>query len=123
MEAVKIAVITETVPIFPQDTDHVLLRYLEKFQDYEVKNEVLVLENQELGTKRIVVPQGKVVEVLKTLHEPGHHGVKATKSRVKPLFYWPTLSKDVENFVKNCEICDEHRAPYYTENTAGRTPS
>ena len=45
------------------------------------------------------------------LHEPGHHGVKATKNRIKPLFFWPTLGRDVENFVKNCEICDEHRAP------------
>ena len=46
MEAMKIAVLTETVPIFPQDTDPVSLRYLEKIQDYEVENEVLVLENR-----------------------------------------------------------------------------
>lgn len=35
----------------------------------------------------------------------GHSGVNATIGRIQTWFWWPTLSKDVTNWIQRCEIC------------------
>lgn len=40
------------------------------------------------------------------LHNKGHLGIESTKCRVKDILYWPSMSKDIENLVKECDICN-----------------
>ncbi|KAJ0854088.1 putative nucleotidyltransferase, Ribonuclease H [Helianthus annuus] len=47
----------------------------------------------------------------------GHSGVKATNMRLKQMFYWKGSSKQVQQFVKECGICQ--RAKYETIATPG----
>jgi hypothetical protein len=35
----------------------------------------------------------------------GHSGVEATYMRIKKLFQWRGLKLDVDNFVKQCQVC------------------
>ena len=35
----------------------------------------------------------------------GHQGVSRTINRIKRIYWWPRLSSDVENLIKNCELC------------------
>lgn len=35
----------------------------------------------------------------------GHLGIQASYQRVKKLFYWKGLKVDVENFIKQCQVC------------------
>jgi hypothetical protein len=35
----------------------------------------------------------------------GHLGVPATYSRVKQLFYWPSMKSDIWSYVQSCSIC------------------
>ena len=35
----------------------------------------------------------------------GHLGIAKTKSRLEKHFYWPTISKDVRQYVLSCDIC------------------
>lgn len=48
----------------------------------------------------------------------GHSGILATYQRIKKLFYWPGLKVDVEDFVKQCQVCQqakhEHHHPVGT---------
>lgn len=47
-------------------------------------------------------------KVLHALHDSsmgGHSGIHGTYKRVSQLFHWPGLKKDVESFVKKCEVC------------------
>nr|ABF94845.1 retrotransposon protein, putative, unclassified [Oryza sativa Japonica Group] len=37
----------------------------------------------------------------------GHSGIAATYHRIKKLFAWPGLKLDVENFVKQCQVCQQ----------------
>ncbi|GAU37779.1 hypothetical protein TSUD_158600 [Trifolium subterraneum] len=39
----------------------------------------------------------------------GHSGRDVTTSRVKSLFYWKGMSKDILNFVKNCGVCQKNK--------------
>nr|GEV61615.1 reverse transcriptase domain-containing protein [Tanacetum cinerariifolium] len=51
----------------------------------------------------------KAVEILKACHSgptEGHYGLNYTARKVFDLgFYWPTIYRDAQNLVKNCDIC------------------
>lgn len=59
---------------------------------------------------RIYVGQGTNIrtELLRACHASsfgGHSRMRATYHRIKLLFYWPRLKKEVENFVRECPTC------------------
>ncbi len=39
----------------------------------------------------------------------GHSGIDNTYKRLKQLFYWPGMKLDVENRVKDCEVCIKNK--------------
>jgi hypothetical protein len=39
----------------------------------------------------------------------GHSGMRASYHRIKKLFYWPGLKKDVEQWVAQCAICQRSK--------------
>ena len=50
--------------------------------------------------------------ILKWLHDSavgGHSGRDATLHRVKSLFFWPKMSLEVMNYVRNCAICQANK--------------
>ncbi|MCO5570160.1 hypothetical protein L7F22_023877 [Adiantum nelumboides] len=58
-------------------------------------------------------------KVMEESHVPsyaGHRGIDATVKAVETFFYWPTLRRDVDAFVRECIICqkvkfDRQKAP------------
>ena len=54
---------------------------------------------------RPYVPVELRPQVVTALHAMDHLGEKATLTRVSGEYYWPSLKKDVENYVKKCNIC------------------
>lgn len=61
------------------------------------KNKVWIASNSALQTKLIVAFHSTAIG--------GHSGIKATYSRLKQLFQWKGMKLVVENFVKQCIIC------------------
>nr|GFA94596.1 reverse transcriptase domain-containing protein [Tanacetum cinerariifolium] len=51
----------------------------------------------------------EAVDILKACHSGptrGHHGPNYTARKVLDSgFYWPTINRDVQNLVKNCDVC------------------
>ena len=35
----------------------------------------------------------------------GHFGIDKSKELVSPKYYWPSLKKNVENYVRGCDVC------------------
>ena len=53
-----------------------------------------------------VIPKQYSTKILKRLHDlSGHPGIARTMLKVKQQFYWPTLERDVTNYVKSCHQC------------------
>lgn len=53
---------------------------------------------------------GLHTRIISALHSSalgGHSGAQATYFRVKQLFHWKGIKADVENFVKQCSICQQ----------------
>lgn len=46
----------------------------------------------------------------------GHSGIKATLSRISPMFYWPGMHAEVKSYVNKCDVCQYSKyntnAPY-----------
>ena len=58
---------------------------------------------------RVLIPLKLRDKVIEILHE-GHPGIVGMKSLVRGLVWYPGIDRDVENYVKNCEICQANRA-------------
>ena len=59
---------------------------------------------------QFVVSKLDVKNVLASCHDSvtsGHLGIAKTKKRILSRFYWPSLKKDVENYVRSCETCQK----------------
>ena len=57
---------------------------------------------------QLVLPSLYRTTVLQLAHSiplAGHFGKNKTAERVRQRFHWPTLFRDVENFVRSCEEC------------------
>ena len=62
---------------------------------------------------RLYIPKGELRNlVMSDLHDSryaGHLGIKRTIDLVKRDFYWPTLEKDVTEYVKTCDECQRNK--------------
>ncbi len=55
---------------------------------------------------QLILPEKYWTQVLCSLHDDsGHLGVERTAKLLKDCFYWPRMSQDVEQYVKNCGKC------------------
>jgi hypothetical protein len=57
-----------------------------------------------------ILEVGKRLEVLKARHSnlaAGHFGIQRTYEAIRKDFYWPSMRKDVEEFVNSCIICQK----------------
>lgn len=55
---------------------------------------------------RLVIPQKLKRQTLKTAHQ-GHPGVGSTKRMLRRDVWWSGMSKDVTDWVANCEVCQQ----------------
>ena len=69
-----------------------------------VKDELYVCDNIVMRGDRIVVPCKLQHSLLHTAHE-SHQGMTRTKQRLRELYWWPKMDKEVEDLVKYCVTC------------------
>lgn len=51
--------------------------------------------------------QTKIIHTLHSTPIGGHSGIQQTYQRIKKLFIWKGLKHDVENFVRQCSVCQQ----------------
>jgi transposase InsO family protein len=59
------------------------------------------------------VPQGELRRsILKIYHDTAangaHFGRNKTRHKIKTRYFWPMMSKDIDNYVKSCIPCSQH---------------
>ena len=57
-----------------------------------------------MRVRRIVVPAALRLEMLDHIHT-GHQGISKYRERVRQSIWWPGLSRQLEELVKNCSTC------------------
>jgi len=71
-------------------------------------------EEASSGRKTILVPEALRPTVISSYHDPpwqGHPGVERTILKIRSRYHWPSLSGDVERYVKGCEKCQRRKTP------------
>ena len=56
--------------------------------------------------------QDEIQNILKEYHSnvnSGHSGINKTCSRIREKYYWPTIKRDVERFIKHCDSCQRYK--------------
>nr|GEV15974.1 reverse transcriptase domain-containing protein [Tanacetum cinerariifolium] len=68
----------------------------------------------------------EAIDILKACHyrpTRGHQGLKYTANKVFDSgFYWPTIYRDTQDLVKNCDVCNV-KARFHNEMRCHKTPS
>jgi transposase InsO family protein len=65
-------------------------------------------DEKDRGDLRIVIPVTYREQVIRQHHDPvfaGHQGLKRKQNYLKTRYFWPTLMKDVEEYIQKCESC------------------
>ena len=71
------------------------------------REEMTVEDGLILKATRIVIPPSMRESTLHQLHE-GHLGFTKCYNRAKQTVYWPSLRKELEELVLNCQLCLKH---------------
>uniref|UniRef100_A0A0G4HP31 Chromo domain-containing protein n=1 Tax=Chromera velia CCMP2878 TaxID=1169474 RepID=A0A0G4HP31_9ALVE len=66
-----------------------------------------------------VVPRALRAEILADHHGhlcAGHGGIRSMLAKVTDKFFWPTVTADVENYVKSCKTCQQRKDAFKKEH-------
>ncbi len=75
--------------------------------NYRIINDILWKHHQESYLP--CIPEGKVLVVLKEVHdESGHWAKTGTMARLRGRYYWPGQTQDVERYIAGCLDCARH---------------
>lgn len=89
-----------------QQKDSLCLKVMSNKQnDKYILDEDGLLYNTETESPRLVIPYALTQRVIEQHHETifsGHQGIKKTIGLLKTRYYWPTLTRDVEEYNELC---------------------
>ena len=83
---------------------------IKKYKQYVVKNDLLMRRS---NPPVPYVPQGEIRRsILKIYHDTAangaHFGRDKTTQKIKLRYYWPSMNKDIEHYVKSCILCAQY---------------
>jgi hypothetical protein len=64
------------------------------------------------GNHQLVVPKTLVHEVIRENHSPvyvDHPGIRRTQELISLRFWWPSMRKDIEEYVRRCDPCQRRK--------------
>ena len=71
-----------------------------------MKTDFLLHEGFLFKGNQLCIPQCSLrLQIIQELHGEGHVGRDRTLQLIHNSYFWPTLHKDVERYVKGCKIC------------------
>ncbi|GBG88429.1 hypothetical protein CBR_g47127 [Chara braunii] len=78
--------------------------------EFELVNGLLFLEKA--GNKRLCVPNSESLRSLflgESHDATGHFGYKKTAANLLQRFWWPTMMRDAQLYVKTCQVCQRDK--------------
>ncbi|XP_064475528.1 uncharacterized protein K02A2.6-like [Ornithodoros turicata] len=75
-----------------------------------LSGELSVVRGLLLRGSRLVVPPVLRNEILERLHT-GHQGITRCRARARESAWWPGISLELQDYIRRCPTCQEHRIP------------
>ena len=86
---------------------------------YPVREELTVNQGKLFREQRLVVPVSMRDEILRKAHEC-HLGIQKTKWRLRMAYWWPGMTAQAEEMIKNCHACIHASKTLKTGPSPGR---
>ena len=87
--------------------------------NYIQPSEHLTLENDILHYKaHLYIPRQLVPSILQSEHDSqiaGHFAMDKTTELIRRNFWWPSMIKEIEEYVKSCPDCQKNKAKHHKE--------
>ena len=81
---------------------------IEQLRPYHTfKEEISTIDGLLFKGQRLIVPSALRSKVLQVLHR-SHMGITKTLDRARSTFFWVGISKDIDNVIGNCEVCQKY---------------
>jgi hypothetical protein len=80
-------------------------------QHYHLDNHELLYKNIN-GHSKLVIPQSKMHDVLFNAHNHplgGHMGTRTILNKLNAKYWWPGMTKDVQQHILTCDTCQKRR--------------
>jgi RNase H-like domain found in reverse transcriptase/Reverse transcriptase (RNA-dependent DNA polymerase)/Integrase zinc binding domain len=64
--------------------------------------------------KQIVLPRSVLPSVMSEFHDSplaGHIGINKTYDKLRARYWWPTMFKDISNYINSCDLCQRRKSP------------
>ena len=71
---------------------------------WQYRGEITVQQGTLMKGDRVIIPSALRLDVLDKIHT-GHQGIQKCRERAKSGVWWPGLSKQIEDLVKECPTC------------------
>ena len=72
------------------------------------RGELTIVKGILLKSTRLVIPSAMRLEILDRIHE-GHQGITKCRERAKQSVWWPGMSKQIQDMIECCRVCNEHK--------------
>ena len=72
------------------------------------RGELTIVKDILLKSTRLVIPSAMRLEILDRVHE-GHQGITKCRERAKQSIWWPGMSKQIQDMIECCRVCNEHK--------------
>lgn len=122
-KSIKLGVIGLDSSIFSQENDGEIEQILSNLEADPILQQKYAVRHGELyyidpnmpldSRQRLFAPKSARNLLLRVAHDDplygGHLGIKKTKVKLLG-YYWPKMSKDIENYIESCLICQQQKA-------------
>ncbi|XP_060085463.1 uncharacterized protein K02A2.6-like [Ylistrum balloti] len=88
---------------------------------WPMASELTVQQGLLMRNSRLVIPMALRREILSQIHE-GHQGIVKCRRRASESVWWPGMSKDIGDLVKDCLHCAKHRTDKAEPMVSSVTP-
>jgi transposase InsO family protein len=98
---------------------------LENESEYIISKDGLLYVGKDVEQTKLIVPKELVQRVIEAHHDKvyaGHQGVKRTRDLVKLNYFWPSMNRDIEMYIKQCESCTKFKAGRQPRAPLGELP-
>jgi hypothetical protein len=95
-----------------------LIEQIELCQETEIviSDDGLLYHGQNLNEAKLIVPETLILPIIKM------QGIKRTRYLLKLYYFWPTLNRDVERYVKECNSCAKFKVGRNPTAPLGQLP-
>ena len=82
-------------------------------KDFEYQDgELYKISPKDKEYRKIIIPTHRVKEILSVAHDhhlSGHQGTNRTYQQLAQIYWWPQMIKDVQHYIKTCDICQKRK--------------